>query len=57
MSNDWIIVADRTYDVNSKIVVREVKCPKCGHCETFTGGIAPDRCFICEEPRNLPEVI
>lgn len=56
MSNDWIIVADRIYDVNSKIIVREVKCPKCGHCETFSGNNAPEQCYICEERRIMPKV-
>lgn len=40
----------RTFD-NGYYKVREVRCPKCGHCETFIG-VAPEKCYVCEERRD-----
>lgn len=40
----------RTFD-NGYYKVREVKCPKCGHCETFIG-VAPEKCYVCGERRD-----
>lgn len=49
MNNDkWI--KKRKYD-NGQYIVREVKCPKCGHCETFIG-VAPEKCYVCDERRD-----
>lgn len=40
----------RTYD-NGYYKVREVRCPKCGHCETFID-VAPEKCYVCDERRD-----
>lgn len=40
----------RTFD-NGCYKVREVRCPKCGHCETFIG-VAPEKCYVCDERRD-----
>ena len=40
----------RTFD-NGYYKVREVRCPKCGHCETFIG-VAPEKCYVCDERRD-----
>lgn len=52
----WILVASKTYNVNPNIIVHEVECPVCGHCETFSGDNAPGECYVCEERRIMPEV-
>lgn len=40
----------RTFD-NGYYKVREVRCPKCGHCETFIG-VALEKCYVCDERRD-----
>lgn len=40
----------RTFD-NGYYKVREVRCPKCGHCETFIG-VTPEKCYVCDERRD-----
>lgn len=40
----------RTFD-NGYYKVREVRCPKCGHCETFID-VAPEKCYVCDERRD-----
>lgn len=40
----------RTFD-NGYYKVREVRCPKCGHCETFIG-VVPEKCYVCDERRD-----
>ena len=53
---DWIVLPDHIYDVNSKMCVHEVRCPKCHSQETYVGDKVPDMCYICEEKRTMPEV-
>jgi uncharacterized protein (DUF983 family) len=40
----------RTFD-NGYYKVREVRCPKCGHCETFIG-VVSEKCYVCDERRD-----
>jgi hypothetical protein len=40
----------RKFD-NGYYKVREVRCPKCGHCETFIG-VVPEKCYVCDERRD-----
>lgn len=56
MSRPWILVSSKVYNVQSKITIYEVRCPRCGHCETFSGMNAPGMCYVCEEKRTMPEV-
>lgn len=53
---DWIILPDHKYDICPDVLVHEVKCPKCRTQETYTGDNVPDRCYICDEERSMPEV-
>lgn len=43
--NKWIHIGDTQY---SHLVVHEVKCPVCGHRETYTNDGWPNRCLLCE---------
>lgn len=52
---DWIVLPDHIYDVNSKMCVHEVRCPKCHCSETFIKS-PPISCYICGEARTMPEV-
>ena len=36
---------------NGQYIVREVKCPVCGHCETYIG-VTPEKCYVCDERRD-----
>lgn len=36
---------------NGQYIVHEVKCPKCGHCETYIG-VTPEKCYVCNERRD-----
>lgn len=46
--NEWIKVRD--FD-NGQYIVHEVRCPKCGHKETYIGTI-PEKCYVCDERRD-----
>ena len=35
---------------NGQYIVKEVRCPKCKHTETFIG-VTPEYCYVCEERR------
>ena len=35
---------------NGQYIVKEIRCPKCHHRETYIG-TAPEKCIICDERR------
>ena len=38
--------------------IHEIKCPVCGHRETYIGkNNAPSRCYICDEPLEIEKEI
>ena len=41
--------------IHNKLPVYEVKCPVCGHKETYHIE-APEKCFVCETELESPEV-
>lgn len=46
--HEWI---KKGFFDNGQYIVREVKCPKCGHCETYIG-VTPEKCYVCDERRD-----
>lgn len=48
--DSWLSVSDKIY---TGLLVHEIRCPYCGHKETFTLN-APRSCYICERSLSLP---
>lgn len=51
MSVRWIKMGDKKYN---NLVIHEVKCPNCGHKETYHGDNVASSCFICGEILEAP---